>query len=210
MPGSQNSKATLDYLGGIGSDDRGDSLELSNSAAALVTLAGVIIGEATDNLERNGNTATGETATSMKARDIVVQGTNYELDIEIASTYKFLNDGVKGVESGTGKYSFKTKRVSKKMAKAILRWLKVRSLSGKVKYKAISKNEGKNKRIHKVVSEAKNREALSYAVATNIKKRGIKPTKFFTKAIETAKREQKKLFADALKLDIIESLNDLN
>ena len=60
------------------------------------------------------------------------------------------------------------------------------------------------------MSEAKNREALSYAVATNIKKRGIKPTKFFTKAIETARREQKTLFADALKLDIIESLNDLN
>jgi hypothetical protein len=210
MPGSQNSKATLDYLGGIGSDDRGDSLELSNSAAALVTLAGVIIGEATDNLERNGNIATGETATSMKARDIVVQGTNYELDIEIASTYKFLNDGVKGVESGKGKYSFKTKRPSKKMAAAILRWLKVRSLSGKIKYKAVSKNEGKNKRIHKVVSEAKNREALSYAVAASIKKRGIKPTKFFTKAIETARREQNTLFADALKLDIIESLNDLN
>ena len=210
MPGNQNSKATLGYVGGIGSDDRGDSLELSNSAAALATLAGVIIGEATDNLERNGNVATGETATSMKARDIVVQGTSYELDIEIASTYKFLNDGVKGVESGKGKYSFKTKRPSKKMAAAILRWLKVRSLSGKIKYKEVSKNEGKNKRIHKVVSEAKNRESLSYAVATSIKKRGIKPTKFFTKAIETARREQKTLFADALKLDIIESLNDLN
>lgn len=210
MPGSQNSKATLDYLGGIGSDDRGDSLELSNSAAALVTLAGVIIGEATDNLERNGNIATGETATSMKARDIVVQGTNYELDIEIASTYKFLNDGVKGTQAGTGKYSFKTNKVSKKMAKAILAWMKVRSLSGKTKYKAVSKNEAKNKRLNKVLSEAKSRESLSYAIATNIKKKGIKRTRFFSKAIESAKREQKKLFAEALKLDIIESLNGLN
>ena len=209
MPGVQNRKDTLDYLGTIGSDDRGDSLQLSNSAAALVTLAGVIIGEATDNLDRNGNTATGNTASSMKALDIVTKGTSFELDIEIASTYKFLNDGVKGVESGTGKYSFKTKRPNEKMAKAIRAWLRVRKVV--TKYKAINKTERKNKRINKLVQSADGRlTGLSYAIATNIKKKGIKPTKFFTKAVATARIEQKKLFADALKLDIVESLNELN
>lgn len=208
MPGIQNRKDTLDYLGTIGTDDRGDSLKLSNSAKALVELAGILISTATDNLEKGGNTATGNTASSMRAVNIVAQGTNLSLDIEIASTYKFLNDGVKGVESGTGKYQFKTKRPSAKMAKAILKWAKTRALSGKVKYKAVSKNEAKNKRLNKVVSEAKKREGLAYAIATNIKKRGIKPTKFFTKAIEETRKQQKKLFSDALKLDIIESLNE--
>lgn len=209
MPEIQNSKSTLDYLGTIGNDDRGDSLQLSNSAQALVTLAGIIIGEATDNLDRNGNVATGKTASSMVARDIVAKGTNFELDIEIVSTYKFLNNGVKGVESGTGKYSFKTKRVGEKMAKAIRSWLKVRKIV--TKYKPINRTERKNKRINKLVQSADGKlTGLSYAIATNIKKKGIKPTKFFTRAVATARQEQKKLFADALKLDIIESLNDLN
>jgi hypothetical protein len=208
MPGIQNSKQTLDYLGTIGSTDRGDGVTLGNSAKALVQLAAIIIGDASDNLEKAGHVATGGTISSMKARDIVVNGTNMSLDIEIASTYKFLDQGVKGVESGQGKYSFKTKRPSAKMAKAILKWIKTRALSGKIKYKAVSKNEGKNKKLNKVLSEAKNREALSYAIATNIKKKGIAPTKFFSKAIASARKEQKKLFADALKLDIIESLNN--
>jgi hypothetical protein len=207
MPGIQNTKSTLDYLDKIGSTDRGDDLILSNSAKALATLAGIIIGEATDNLEKGGNTATGNTASSMRALDIVTRGTSFELDIEIASTYKFINDGVKGVESGKGKYSFKTKYANKKMMRSILSWLKARSASGKIKYKAVSRNERKDKRINKIVSEAKSRESLAYAVATNIKKKGIKPTKFFTKALATARKEQNKLFADALKIDIIESLN---
>ena len=210
MPGIQNTKEIHDFLGEVGADDRGDSLELGNSARALATLAGVIIGAARDNLEKGGNIATGDTSASMIPRDIVVKGTSLELDIEILSTYKFLNDGVKGTEGGAGKYSFKTSRAGKKMAAAILSWIKTRSLSGKVKYKATSKNERKNKLLYKTLDQTKNRESLSYAIATSIKKRGIKPTKFFTKAIAEARREQKKLFADALKLDIIESLNALN
>lgn len=200
MPSIQNNKSTLDYLGTIGSNDRGDSLKLSNSAQALVTLAGIIIGEASDNLDKGGNTATGKTASSMKATNIVTKGTNLELDIQIASTYKFLNDGVKGWKSGKGKYQFKKTPPGKKMVGAIKKWIKVRSIV--TKYKAISANESKNKKISK--------DTMAYAMAVKVKRDGIEPTKFFTKALATARKEQKRLFADALKLDIIESLNDLN
>lgn len=206
MPGIQNNQSTLDYLGTIGSTDRGDGVTLNNSAKALVQLAGFLIGEATDNLDKGGNVATGNTASSMKAVNIVTNGANYSLDIVIASTYKFLDQGVKGVESGKGKYSFKTKHPSAKMAKAIRAWLRVRKVA--TKYKAVSKNERKNQKIKKLV---KSRDGLltglSYAIATNIKKKGVAPTKFFTKAIEATKKEQKKIYANAFKLDIIESLN---
>ncbi len=205
MPGSQNSKATLDYLNSIGSTDRGDNLVLGNSAAALVQLAGFLIGEATDNLDKGGNVATGDTASSMKARDIVVNGTNLSLDIEIKSTYKFLNDGVRGVDGGQGKYKFKTKRAGKKMALAILKWIKRRRIA--TKYKAVSANEKKNQQIKKLSSSAESQKSLAYAVASSIKKKGIKPTHFFSKAIEATRAEQKKVYAQAFKLDIIESLN---
>lgn len=195
------------FLESIGTTDRGDSLPLGNCAKALVELAGFLIEEATNNLDKGGNTATGATASSMRAKDIIVNGTQFELDIEIASTYKFLNDGVKGVESGTGKYQFKTKRPNEKMAAAIRKWLRVRRVVSK--YKAKSKNEAKNKKIKKLVTSADGRlTALSYAIATNIKKRGIKPTKFFSKAVEATKREQKEKYAAAFKLDIIEALKN--
>jgi hypothetical protein len=207
--GQQNSKKTLDYLGTIGSDDRGDNLQLSNTAAALVELAGFLIGEATDNLDKKGNTATGETASSMKAKDIEVNGSKLELDIEIVSTYKFLDQGVKGWESGRGKYQFKKIPAGKKMAGAIKAWLKVRKIA--TKYKAVSANERKNKRIKKMV-ESKDGllTGLSYAIANNIKRKGIRPTKFFTNAVKATQLKQKEVYAKAFRIDIIESLNRLN
>lgn len=206
MPGVQNSKAVLDFLGTIGSKDRGDNVSLSNSAKALVDLADIIITEARANLDKGGNVATGDTASSMKAKDIQVNGTKLELDIEILSTYKFLNDGVKGVNGGTGKYSFKSIHPSKKMATALLKWARKRSIA--TKYKAISKGEKKNQSIKKMVKQADNYKSLAYAMATNIKKKGIRPTKFFSKAIAEGEKQKSKLFSKALRLDIIETLSN--
>lgn len=204
MPGLQNSANTLAFLGTIGTTDRGD--EFPKSARALVELAAFLIETATDNLERKGNIATGETAKSMKIVNLDLRGPAKSLEVEILSTYKFLDKGVKGTEGGRGKYSFKTKYANKKMARAILRWLKKRSLGGRTKYKAVSRGEKKNKRINKAVNSVKSRESLAYAVATNIKKKGINPTLFFTNAVKATEKRSKKLFGDAIKVDIIESL----
>lgn len=208
MPAKQNSKSTLDYLGTIGSTDRGDSVKLGNCAAALVDLSDFLITTARENLDKNGNRATGVTASSMKARDIQVNGTQFSLDIEIASTYKFLNDGVKGVKRGRGKYQFKTMRPGKKMALAILKWIKIRRVA--TKYKAISAAEKKNQKIKSLSDKAESQKQLAYAIATKIKRDGIDPTKFFTNAVNATRARQKEKYAKAFKLDIIESLNDLN
>lgn len=205
MPGIQNSKSTLDYLGTIGTTDRGDAMP--ETAKALVELAGFLIETATDNLERKGHIATGDTASSMKAVNLDLTGTKTSIDVQILSTYKFLDQGVKGTKSGNGKYQFKNNFVGKKMKSAILKWLKKRSLSGRIKYKAVSKNERKNKRINKAVNAAKSRESLAYAVATNIKKHGIDRTLFFTNAVKATQKESRKRFAAALKIDIINSIN---
>lgn len=206
MPGIQNSTGTLSFLDGLGDNDRGDNVKLSHVAKALVELADHLVVEARNNLDKNGNEATGGTASSIKAGPLQTNATKMQIDISVASTYKFLNDGVRGVKSGTGKYQFKTIKPSAKMAKAIRAWLRVRKVA--TKYKAISKTERKNQRIKKLVNSADGKlNALSYAIATNIKKKGIKPTKFFTKAVDSTKRLRKEKFAAALKLDIIESFN---
>ena len=205
MPGIQNSKETLSFLDGLGSNDRGDKVQFNNISAALVELADFLITEARGNMDKKGNTATGGTASSMKASDVFTNATKLQVDISIDSTYKFLDQGVKGVEGGTGKYQFKTKYPNKKMALAILKWVRKRGIA--TKYKAISKTERKNQRIKRMIKKSDNLKGMAYAISTNIKKKGIKPTRFFTKAIEATKKEQKKRFADALKLDIIETFN---
>ena len=205
MPGIQNSKGTLSFLDGLGTKDRGDKVEFNNVGAALVELADFLITEARSNMDKNGNTATGQTASSMKASDVKTNATKLQVDISIDSTYKFLDQGVKGVEGGTGKYQFKTKYPNKKMALAILKWVRKRGIA--TKYKAISKTERKNQRIKRMIKKSDNLKGMAYAISTNIKKKGIKPTYFFSKAIESTKKEQKKVYAEALKLDIIETFN---
>lgn len=205
MPGIQNSKSTLDFLGTIGNQDRGDGVTMNNTAMALVRLADFLIDKAANNLQSKGHVASGDTISSMNAGPIEVDGTKMFLDIEILKTYKFLDLGVKGTEGGTGKFKFKTKYANKKMALALLKWMRKRSISSK--YKAISKNEQKNQRIKKMVSSAENLKRLAYAVSVSIKKKGIKPTYFFTKAVAATKAQSRKEFASAIKLDIIESLN---
>jgi len=210
MPGIQNSKAVLDYLGTIGSNDRGDDTKLNNVARALVQSGQFLIDTATRNLQNGGNVATGETAASMKLVNIDIKAPLMSVDVEILKTYKFLNDGVKGTKGGSGKYSFKTKYPSKKMALAILKWARKRGMSGKVIYTPKGKNEAKNVRINKMINSADSLKSMAYAMSSSIKQKGIKPTKFFTKAVEATKRQERDKLGKAFRLDIIETLNQLN
>jgi hypothetical protein len=211
MPGIQNSRSTLNFLGGLGTTDRGDNVKLNNTAKALVILSEFLIKTAQNNLNKGGNIASGATSDSMEARQIQVNGSKMSVEIEILSTYKFLDKGVRGVKSGTGKYSFKTMYANKRMKNAIKKWLLKRSIASK--YKAISKTEAKNQEIKRKVTNARNvdkMDAFAYAVAVSIKKKGIKPTMFFSKAVAATERKAKEEFAKAIKLDIVESIGELN
>lgn len=218
MPGLPNSPRTLDYLGTIGSSDRGDAMPAT--AKALVELAGFLIETASDNLDRKANVATGGTAKSMRIVNLDLSGSKMSLDVEIVSTYKFLDLGVKGVGGrGKGKYQFRYLPAGKKMATAILKWLRKRGIRGgnyakkygaygtKLKTGGTGKVERKDLRIHKQVNSAQNFKKLAYAVATGIKKAGIEPTYFFTNAVKATQKETKKVFAEGLKIDIINSLS---
>lgn len=210
MPSIQNSAETLDFLGTIGSTSRGDDPKLSRTAKVLVQLAQFLIDTATANLERGANVASGQTASSMKVVNLNVRTVQMSCDVQILSTYKFLDQGVKGVDGGSGKFSFKTRRPSKKMATAILKWARKRGMAGKIKYKAKSANEAKNQSIRKATTEADNLKSMAYAMAASIKKKGIRPTGFFTKAVVATRKEERQRYGKAFKLDIIEAMNSLN
>lgn len=197
----QNSAEVLAFLDTIGSEDRGDNVSLNNVATELVNIADEIITKASDNMDRKGNVATGGTISSMKVDNIQVNGKKYSLDILIDDNYKFLDQGVRGVDgSGKGKFKFKYANPSKKHVDAIQKWLKRRGVVSK--YKAISANERKNKRIKKIGSD----RSAAYAVAKSIKKKGIKPTYFFTNAVRDVQKETVKRLGKAFEADIIETL----
>jgi len=191
-------------LDGLGSNDRGDKVLLSNTAQVLVDMAGYLISEAQKNLNKSGAEATGELESSIKASDIDVQGKRMTIDISLLDRYKFTDAGVNGIDKHRGsEYSFKTPRPSKKMVTAIEKWLKVRSRRV-VKYSSYtenSNNEPKDKIVFK-----NDPKSAAYAVAYTVKKMGIERTLFFTKAITSTEKEYKKQVAKGFKMDIINSL----
>lgn len=206
----------VDWLNDFGSGSRAAAeadakLKLSHTAAALVELSQFLISTAEDNAEKSASVATGRIISSMEAGPIVTTGTKTSLAIYIDSAYKFTDKGVKGVESGKSYagYSFKTKYANKKMATAILKWLRQRGRRGRIKYKGVSKGESKNKGINRTLKKADDLKSLAYAVAANIKKRGIKPTQFFTHAVRDTNKLAAEKLGKAVKLDIIESLKNL-
>lgn len=211
MPSIQNSSSVLNFLGTIGTTDRGDNVKLNNTAKAVIALSEYLIKTAQNNLNRSGSIASGRTSDSLKIREIEIQGTKMTSTVEIIWTGKFIDQGVRGVESGKGKYSFKTKYPNKKMATALLKWMRRRSVASKyTAHTKHSKNEPKNQQIKAMTRSADNLKSLAYAVSTNIKKKGIKPTYFFEKAIAATKKKSEKEYRQALKLDIIETLQTIN
>jgi len=202
---SGNKQLAAAGLDGLGSSDRGDKLPLNNLADTMVRMAESIISEAQKNLNRAGAEATGELEASMKAENIEIDGSRMTLDIVLLDRYKFINEGVNGVEKSQGsQYSFKTIRPSIGMKNSIKAWIRKRGKRA-MKYKAISKTERKDQKIKRMRSGADSQDGLAWAVSTSVKKKGIKKTKFFTKAIKTTEAKFKKEIAAGFKLDIIES-----
>lgn len=206
MPGipTGNKQLQLARLDLEGTTDRGDSIQLSNTARVLVDMAAYLISEAQNNLNNDGTNTTGDLESSMSISDLDISGQLMSVDVLILDRYKFINDGVKGVEGGTGKYQFKTIRPTVEMVRSIKSWLRKRGARA-TKYKAISRTERKDKRIKKMKTEAESQTSLAWAVATSVKKKGIKPTKFFTKAVRATEKKFREEMAKGIKLDIIES-----
>jgi hypothetical protein len=192
--------AGLDLLG---TNDAGDALPTDNVQATLLRMAESVISKAQANLNRSGAEATGELEKSLHFEDVKFEGTKMYVDVLVLERYKFTDQGVNGVEKSHGSpYSFKTKYANKKMATELLKWMRVRGRRA-MKYKAISKTERKDKSIKRKTAKSDDLKSLAYATAVSIKKKGIKPTKFFTKAVKSTEKEFKKELAAGFKLDII-------
>lgn len=107
----------------------------------------------------------------------------YPSNSPAAKYYDFINKGVKGVKSGTpnSPYAFKNIGVGRAMLSNIYSWVNRNGI--KRNDVAITKRQAKRQSLSKMVDEASKKKSLAYAVAVNIKKRGLKKTGFFDNAV---------------------------
>lgn len=188
---------------GLGSTDFGDDVVMNETGMVLVKMAHRLVETSQINLQKRGTKASGKLDGNIKVKPIQTFGTKKSVDVTLPAYGQFLDKGVRGVNGGAGIFSFKNITPSRKMVAAIERWMRLR---GKrvMKYKAISKTERKDKRIKKIKTDLGKQAA--YIVARSIKKKGIKPTYFFTDALKTVEKDFKKEIAKGFKADLINTL----
>lgn len=190
----------------IGSDDKGE-LQPKETFTELFLLAGELVEDAQENLKSSQSNASGGLSESIQILDPTQSGNVVSCSIEMLFYGKFVNSGVRGTKEGTSTagYAFKTEYPNKKMALSLLKGIRLarNSTRNSSKSKTVSGNEAKNFKI----SEIEGKRG-AYGAARNIKMYGIKPTGFMDKAIKTATDKADERLGAALKIDVINSLND--
>lgn len=168
--------------------------DLTYIEKTLVIHGAAFIEEARANLEKANKIATGTLVKDISAGEIYQSGDRYEMTVgypvtsEGAKYYDFVNKGVSGTQvKRNSPYSFKTPFANRKMALSIVGWLQTNKRAGirEDQTRKLSKLQKKRKSIIKMVSDAENKRRLAYAIASNIKKKGIKKTGFFDKALDS-------------------------
>jgi hypothetical protein len=125
-----------------------------------------------------------------KAGTVVELNIGYPADSEAATYYDFVNKGVKGADSSQSKsttspYGFKSKYPSKKMATAILLWVRQNAMMGRNEdqTKNLSSLQQKRKSFKQTVTKTNDFKSLAYAISTSIKTKGLKETLYFDDAL---------------------------
>lgn len=173
--------------------------ELPIVSRMLVIRAAAFIQRVQQNLDNAGKVSTGTLSTDIAQGEVTVGGGSVSIEVGYpasspgAKYYDFVNEGVKGLTSGqpsTSPYSFRKLSAPPVMVAAIRGWMddnNVRSREETQK-RDLSPLQAKRKGIQELTGSAigdKN-DALAYAIARSIKRRGLPRTRFFDEAAEFA------------------------
>lgn len=197
---SQAAALAEGFLDNIGEGKEG--MPPRNTLTELFLLAGELIEDAQNNLNKSNHNAKGNLSSSIIADDPTQTAKTVAIDVLMNFYGAFINKGVKGTRGGnsTAGYSFRNEVVSRKMYKAIADWIENAKISTRTvkKYKGFGKHEQRRKSIAQYDN--------TYAVARAIKQHGIKPSGFMDKAVKTTSNKVAERLGAALRIDIIDSL----
>lgn len=173
----------------------------------LYNLALLLIESGQDELRAADKVSSGKLADSIAAQPMVIMGSVYSIDIDMASYYDFVNQGVNGWAKGYGspynfkKFAGKSGRKSGAMVTAIRKWLIREGLQSRAKFRPITERETKAKKI----TDTSTKTAIIISKA--VRKNGIKPSHFWDRAVDKTELAAADIFGEAFKIDIINALH---
>lgn len=175
-------------------------LQPKETFSEIFQLAGELVQSAQDNLIQSNSNASGGLSKSIILSDPREQGGVVSVDIMMAEHGQYIDKGVKGTRSGQGEYKFKTENPSSKMLANLMRGIiKAKRKTTNVNAnKSTSKNELKNASLSKLTK--------AWGAAVNIKRYGIAPTGFMSKAITATEQKIEDRLGKALEIDITNSI----
>ena len=184
------SSGTLDKLG-ASQQDFASLGTLPVLEQYLILAAANFIQKVKDNIEVLGISDTGSLSDDISSGELVKESNGYSIEVgyprgsKAAKYYDFVNKGVKGVKSGTpnSPYAFKNIGVGRAMLRNIKSWVDRNGI--RRNDVAITRRQATRQSLSNMVSEASRSKNLAYAVAVNIKKRGLRKTGFFDSAVDS-------------------------
>lgn len=187
----------LSYLDKIGESSTAFQQinELKGVEKMIILAAANFIIKVQENLNQAGKVDTGTLSSQITQGELIQTASGYELEVgypansKAAKYYDFVNKGVKGTRGGPDSpYSFKNDKPGYAMTSALEGWYKRQGKASlkETQKKNLSATQRKRKKLSKMVSESSKLKSLAYATAVNIKRRGLKKTGFFDKAVQSS------------------------
>ena len=193
----------LSFLDTIGEDSAAfrDASSMKGMEKMIILSAANFILKVQENLNKAGKVDTGGLSTEITQGELIQTGTGYELEIgykadsKAAKYYDFVNKGVRGfidessAPNSPYKYRSEYPSYGGVMHKAIMGWYRRNASAGRredAPTKSLSAVQRKRKKLSKMVDANQRLRSLAYATAINIKRRGLKKTGFFDKAVESS------------------------
>jgi hypothetical protein len=176
-------------------DQLGSERTASDDVPVLERLVAIVAAEfvkaVRDNLDKAGKVSTGGLSDGVAAGQIISNGSKVTVQIgydpsDPASTYwDFVNEGVQGIISkqpSTSPYRFRKLSAPPVMVDAIESWVKRNNLSARNEdqRRNLSALQSKRQKIRELGDPTR---SLAYAIALNIKRRGLPYTGFWNNAV---------------------------
>lgn len=177
-----------------------EKVELSDVNNTIIQLAAKYIDIVADKINEKDVVSSGRMADEMQPTMLEFDGKTYRIGITAPDYSSYQDEGVNGwaVDRGS-RFSFKTRGVDPngEMVKSVKQWIQREGASARNVKRAVTSRERKGQSMPDPTTRAAVR--ASYF----IKKKGIKPRRFWKEATDEFVVEMEKELGIALKIDII-------
>jgi hypothetical protein len=201
---------SLDFIDSLGNGKDDFYQAKSTNVKTTVLKLGILYAKhMADELNKAHAVSSGKSADSLNPDEVVTNNGVTSVNIKGSFYLKFVDKGVNGWAQNRGSiYQYKTKGVKagSPMVNSIKAYLEREKGFTKDKYKsgkAINDKEEKRNKLKNVDITTRRAMTVSYM----IKRMGLKPTHFLSKATEKVKKDIVKELGEAFKNDIISQIN---